>query len=1125
MGLQKLLYTLFRGGYCALTLGISFAFLISAPSYALPEKSQPLPPPAWQTEQEAAVLVARHGDTDKALTILSKLHREHPEQMAITRDLLAVSGWAGRDDAVITLYKELPADEPDYVLEAVGHAYRDLKDPEKALFIYHSGLQRSPDNLSYAIGAVRCLNELGRPEEAVHEGSIYVSQHRNSLELVTVFNDAWHAYAIQLARAGHYPEALKRLGALHEIYPQDIKLTYDYLLVSSWAGNNKDVVNIYKALPQEEAPDYVLDAVGRSYRNLHQPDKASILYREALQRYPDKENFALGEILSLMEANRVDDALRRIYSALQKHPQDKKPFIAILKNASQRKAILLARQGYKEEALNILQKLRAQYPSDSAIASDYLTVLSWTGRDPDVIRQYEASKALRLSDYALIATGHSYRDKKQATEALQSYRDALKLSPDSEAAIVGVIRSLIDSGNYEEAQKTAESDLQQHGPRAEVLLAAANAAEKNKKIYEELTYAERAQELSPGNPDALRALIYAEDHIGAPQLALALADAHPGILSEKAHRQMEGDGTAALVRWGTLEPLSEAERYMQTDRAIALLNAQIVRWSRLGSVATPEVTRARFDRIIALGDRSRMRDVVAEYERMKAESITPPAYVLSVVGGAYLYLRKPEEARNIYLEVLHQNPHDFESQRQLFFAYVECGDFKRAYALIDALDKQQPVWLYQKGEPERLENPNRAMVDRDVGKARLYGGELAIADQQLSAITRAAPFDALNRSALGSVYLSRGWPRQALEQFDIGTNIQEGKSAENEVGQALAYLDMRDYPQADTRMRNLQQRFPESLEVTQAERLWQVNNMAELVTSAFYNFRPSNSAQGGDGYGVDAEIYSAPIDYNWRVFAAEGFRHEEEPAQEGKINYSRSMVGVEYRDTNIVASIAPTYNNYTTGLTNTSAQRGGLAVAADWTFNDQWSAGGGYELFSYDVPLRALNSGVSADKYSANIEWRESESRELRLDAEVMPFSDDNLRTASTLTYSERLYTTPYFKLDALGDVSTTQDSENTGQEYFNPSLDFKGLAGLRATQTLYHFYDTLYEHSLMLMPAGSYWQQNYGNSYACNARYEQDYHSNNTFKAGFITDYTRQDYNGKSENNYSILLNATGRF
>jgi biofilm PGA synthesis protein PgaA len=1081
--------------------------------------------PDWKIEQDKAVIAARAGHYDEALPTLARLQGEHPLDLSIASDNAAILGWAGRDAEAVAAYKALPAGtRPDYLIDSIGHSYRNLHQPEDALTVYRLGLQTYPDNQSFVAGEILSLLEAGHMEDAKAAAQAASDKYPTpSDDLVVAIKLTYRSDAVALGRAGQYKESLAEFVKLHDKYPDDVGITGDYVAVLSWAGHDVEATTLYRTMPQGDQPDYVLDAAAHSYRNLHQPQQALELYQAALEKSPDNVVYAVGVIYSLSDLGRSNEALEIAKAQLAKHPENPDILVKAYVYVERHRAIDLARAGHFDQALALLRQLRAKYPSDITEVMDYIAVSSWAGHDEDAVKEYQKIAKQPMPDYVLEAVGHSYRNLHEIDKALAVYRRGMKQSPRNEVFAAGEIRCLDDLGRFSEGQAHAQAFTHKYGDHLEVLLAGGEAANLNEQPIDALNFYEHAQAMSPKNHEAIRGLIHTEETMGAAHLALKTLNKHPGLMTGEEYRAIIGDTDQALVRWGPLEPASEATRYAETDRAIATLDAHISAWTAKNDPSVyPNIQRARFDRLIALRDRSRMQDVVDSYNSLVQEGVEIPAYALEAVGEAYLYLREPEIARDIFLKVLETEPNDFETRRLLAYAYLECDQYDEAYATIDKVVADEPVWIYLKGEPERQPNPNRALAESDAGSLRSYGDLEDQADERLTPIVQAGPYDSRNRDAAGNLYLSRGWPRKALEQFQLGKSIQDGRDVGNETGIASANLDLQNYQEAEAETKDLVQRFPENLGVQRADRLWQVHNMAELDAHAGYNFAPTGGGQEisphGQGFDAGAELYSSPIDYNWRLFAGEDWSHEHEPNSEGIIDYSRTNAGVEYRGGNITATAAPTFNSYN------SNDRVGADGTFKYTFNDVWTAGIAGELFSALTPLRALNAGVTANRFDVNGLWRQSESRELSLDAYVMQFSDNNTRTVQDGEFIQRLYTNSTFKLDSETDMTLSQDSENQNRLYYNPSHDLQFLSGLRATETLYHRYETLYEHSLLAMP-GLYMQQHYGTSPAWTVRYEQRVYYNDTLNLGGGVNYTHQDYDGSAEDAVSLTMDVVERF
>ncbi len=1088
-------------------------------------------PAEWKIQQNKAAEAARAGHYDEALPVLQRLRAEHPEDISVASDYAAILGWAGRDADAVAAYKTLPPGEcPDFLVDSIGHAYRNLHQPEEALAIYRLGLQTYPMNQNFVAGEILSLLEASHGKEAKERAQAATDAYATpSDSLSLAIKLAFRADAVSLARAGHYKEALAEFAALHKKYPADDGVSGDYVAVLSWAGRHADATVLYRTLSAGDQPDYVLDAAAHSYRALHQPKQALDLYQAALNKAPDNVAYAVGVIYSLSDLGRGKEAMAFAEAQLAKHPERPAALVKAYVSVKHRYAIDLARAGHFDQALSILRAMRAQDPSDITLRMDIIAVLSWAGRHEEAIKEYQKIEGRKFPDYVLEAVGGSYRALHQSGKALVVYRHGLSQSPSNAIFAAGDVRCLDDLGRYAEGQSRAEAFTRRYGDHLDVLLAGGEASNFNDQSIVALNFYQHAQALSSENKEAMRGAIHAEASLGAAQVALTHADRHPGLMNGEEYRALVGEADQALVRWGPLEPVSEATRFAATDRALASLNTHIGAWTALQDPAVyPNIQRARFDRLVALRDRQRMQDVVDDYNGLVGEGIEVPNYALEPVGEAYLYLRQPEIARDIFLKALQTDPDDFETRRLLAYAYLEADQYDEAFATIDKVREDEPVWVYLKGEPERLPNTSHVVADHsvtelDAGELRLYSDLLEEADTRLTPIVQAGPFDARNRAAAGNVYFARGWPRKAMEHYDIGLAIQDGHDVANETGMVFANLALQNFQKAEEQARDLRERFPENLGVQRANRAWDVHAMAELDVHAGYSFAPSGGASAGDvphgqGFNVGATLYSAPLAHNWRLFAGEDFAHEHQPNAEGTIDTTRSTAGVEYRKGDVTATVAPTFNTYD------SRERVGANGTVKYTFNDIWSAGIAAELFSAATPLRALNAGVTANRYDVSALWRQSESRQVSVGAYVMPFSDGNFRTVEEAEYLERLYTHPKFRVEAEVNLASTQNNKDENRLYYNPSLDLTALAGLRATHTLYHRYETLYEHSLLAMP-GLYAQQHYGTSPAWVVRYEQRVHYNDTLDAGAGVNYAHQNYNGSAEDAVSLTVDVVERF
>jgi biofilm PGA synthesis protein PgaA len=189
----------------------------------------------------------------------------------------------------------------------------------------------------------------------------------------------------------------------------------------------------------------------------------------------------------------------------------------------------------------------------------------------------------------------------------------------------------------------------------------------------------------PGNREALRGKALTLARLGAPHLAIDLADRHPGLLTAAERDAIAADRTAHQIRWGAIAADSGRgpQRFALIDLALADSEAAgaraLDRSIELGGVER----QLALDRIIALHDRFRMRDAVALYEAMAARPAGVPAWAKSAAAAAYLYLERPETARDLYREVVAADVANLDAQIGLFYALAECEQHDEALAQIE----------------------------------------------------------------------------------------------------------------------------------------------------------------------------------------------------------------------------------------------------------------------------------------------------------------------------------------------------------------------------------------------------------------------------------------------------------
>src|SRR5688572_15336359 len=147
-------------------------------------------------------------------------------------------------------------------------------------------------------------------------------------------------------------------------------------------------------------------------------------------------------------------------------------------------------------------------------------------------------------------------------------------------------------------------------------------------LFKDLTTYQANLDKNPSDRAALRGKVLTLARLGAPQLALELADRNPGLLSPAERAAVAADRTAHQIRWGAITADSGrgAARFADTDLALADSEAAGARaLDRTAELSATERQLA-LDRIGALRDRYRMQEAVALYEAMEARPAALPAW-------------------------------------------------------------------------------------------------------------------------------------------------------------------------------------------------------------------------------------------------------------------------------------------------------------------------------------------------------------------------------------------------------------------------------------------------------------------------------------------------------------------
>lgn len=610
------------------------------------------------------------------------------------------------------------------------------------------------------------------------------------------------------------------------------------------------------------------------------------------------------------------------------------------------------------------------------------------------------------------------------------------------------------------------------------------------------------------------------ERAGLPYLALQAAKSNPGAIDDAKFRQLEADYAAELTRLAVITTRQESERFRIADRALALYDRLIPQWQALGPPATAELTRIRIDRLEALRARFRMQDLINDYEALRRDGIPVPDYALAHVAAAYLNLRQPEKARDLFQRVVHSSASQtspeahLDNQIGLFYALVETEEHELARKVMETAVDEQAMWLTLKGSPQRQGNPLRLDAEHTEALSYLYADDTEEAQDRLTTMVTAAPNNAALRTSMAAVYRAREQPRRASEELKLAETMAP-LALTVVAEQAHTAMDLGNWDQAEMLFNEVRIRQPEHTLTKNVMRRWETHNKAELQVNAQGGIISDTPVAGQNDLTLETVLYSAPINHNWRPFAGVGYSHGE--FEEGITNFRWMRAGIQWRGKGVTAELEGSAQRYGYGT------KTGVRAMAYFDLDDHWQVGGAAAYRATETPVRALHHNITSNSLSAFARWRANERREWSLSTTASRFSDSNKRFSLYLSGRERIYTSPKLKADAELGIYASRNTRSDAP-YFNPRADIEVLPAIKLTHLLHRRYERSLEHSLTV-GAGVYGQRGYGADAVASAAYGVRYQHNNDFNVGATITGTTRPYDGQRERELRFMLDMNIRF
>lgn len=650
--------------------------------------------------------------------------------------------------------------------------------------------------------------------------------------------------------------------------------------------------------------------------------------------------------------------------------------------------------------------------------------------DTDAIARYEQTRPGNLPSDALLALTRAYRDRQRFDRAEALAREGARRFPGQPVWPILLALILTDEGRPEESLAILATPAARRASELERELAAGYASRRAQRPFEALRHYATAAQRDPANREARDAVQAVLRDMRGPWGASRFASSPPPL-------PLASEMGAAEIRWGeAVRPVDPRLRFAGTDRALDTLDRLVAQ--------DPNNTTLRFDRIVALHDRVRMADVVAEADALRRKGVALPDYVRAALADALLYLRQPRAALTEYQAVLATQPDDAAALAGKFYALVELEDFSEAYALADARLAAEPPWRRYAGDPTRY--PREAYLDALLRAAavRFYGDQPEQAWQRLAPARDAAPANLSVRLTAAAVMNAMGWLREAEQENRIALSLAPDSMAA-QIAVADIALARGEYAEAEARIAELAAMYPENQQVQRLQRDLAARTGWRLDAEV----RPAHEYGGGaNGEGheltTSATIASPLIDNRWRLFVSDGFADARPP--EGYVARQRVEGGLQLSLPDLSASVSVHQDMGT-------LERLGATASADWQPSDQLRLAATAERISADTPLRALLHGITADSVNARATWAWDAGQSVSIGGGWMPFSDGNQRAIADARYSQKILSLPHLLLTGSAELYTSSNTR-ADASYYNPRADGSATIGLAVQHMLWRQYD-----------------------------------------------------------------------
>ncbi len=756
-------------------------------------------------------------------------------------------------------------------------------------------------------------------------------------------------------------------------------------------------------------------------------------------------------------------------------------------------SIALAREGKYEKSLSLLSLLVKQNPNETRYQNDYVVVLGWAGKDKQAYEQLPKFNLDNTPVYVLSALAKSARNIKQFDDAIRLYELASEKDPLNDQYKAGLVMSLSDNRQFDLALGTVNRLLNYSVDNMALLFAKAYVYEAMSDNFRAIGVYDEILVQDPNSAQAMRGRIMNISKLGAPRLAMTLANKHPGILSAEDWADITTDEAAMLVRWGRLETDNTKNPYEKIDKAINILEGKL---KKLANKNTDAARRLMFDLLVAYHDRQMMNKTTEIYQNLKNKSVAMPPYVLHTVGNAFLFLHQPEKAIPVLEQSLELLPNNLNAKINLFYAYLEAGYYQKSLDYIDRVNAQTPKWIKKPGQKGKQWNPEKTQTAVTAALARAYIGRFSNAIERLNSLLKAAPGNTDIKNELAYVHLWQGYPRRSLLEFSESLSLSP-ENIHAKLGSADALMSMGDIAIAE--------------KIITTVMVKNVDNPSVLRLAETLAIKRSREITMETSGGTSSSSYAGSRDWRNELFYYDKYLNETIRPYVTILNkYGKYANIIQYHRLGVGFDLSARDVQGKLEINQDSAGKQAVRLNSNINLNDYWVLNAEFDSNSSNTSLLAFNDSVYAINSKLGVTYRASDLRQINVNFSFDDMSDGNNRYSNSFSATQRLITQPSYRLDANWFLYQ-QRNNLVNTAYFNPREILSSEVTFINDWLTYQHYQRRFSQRLLLT-YGITKQQDYDKGFIWNMAYEHNWDVDSRFSISYGGSYGKALYDGNKE-------------